>query len=308
MLKRFYKIKQSPKVFFRPSIETRTLAYGEDVRRELREWQSYFSSEYRAEKSGFKLFRQGNVLGDEYSVGGSLFGKERPKTASRHGKLALKDVEYEIAKGGVVLVGGSPSELNVGSEIKSWSILSTSGDYEALNAFAVIGKPVGSETMCLALYEIIGARPSAKMLASVPLEYTMNLDSGLLCFGKHIFAVHNSKLSYYYYNSEAGELEEVPIGADGANAEKKWCGGVGGNIVLDRAGRVFWLSEREVFGIMIGYPGRLLHIEPSAREIPLGIRASGEELLLYTEDRNSHKQIISRCRPRADGVYEIVAQ
>jgi hypothetical protein len=146
------------------------------------------------------------------------------------------------------------------------------------------------------------------MIASVPLAYTMNLDSELICFGKHIFVVHDSKLSYYYYNAEKARLEEVPIGADGANAEKKWCIGVSGNIALDRAGRVFWLSERDVYGISIGYPGRLLHIEPSAREIPLGIRANGEELWLYTEDRNTHKQGISRCRMRADGVYEKAAQ
>ena len=304
MVKRFYKIKKAPKVFFDPRIEVRTVAYGEAIRRELCEWQTYFFSEYRLEKSSYRLSKQGNILGDDYAIGGPLFGKEKPKTASRHGKLAIKGVEYEIAKGGFVLANGSQSELNVGSEIKAWALLSIQGEFDSTNAFAVIGKPMGGEAMCLALYEIVGVRPSARMIASVPLAYTMNLDSELICFGKHVFLVHNSKLSYYYYNVEKERLEEVPIGTDGANEEKPWCTGVSGNISMDRAGRVFWLSERDVYGIPIGYPARLLHIELSAREIPLGIRADGEALLLYTEDRNSHKQSVSACCMCADGTYE----
>jgi len=307
MLKRFYKIKKAPKVFFHPNIETRTVAYGEDIRRELREWQTYFFSEARAGKNGFRLSKQGNVVGSDYAIGGPLFGKEKPPETSGHGKLAMHGVTYEIAKGGFVLANGSQSELNVGTEIKAWAILSIPGELTNFNAFAVIGKPVGSENMCLALYEMSGVRPSARMIASVAIEYTMNRDSELICFGKHIFVVHNSKLSYYYCNVEKEQLEEVPIGTDGANSEKAWCMGVSGNIALDRAGGVFWLSERDVYGIRIGSPANLLHVALLARELPLGIRADGEELCLYTEDRNSHKQNVIRCMS-VNGVYERVAE
>ena len=132
-------------------------------------------------------------------------------------------------------------------------------------------------------------------------------DAKRICFGKHIFVVHNSKLSYYYCNVEKEQLEEVPIGTDGANSEKAWCMGVSGNIALDRAGGVFWLSERDVYGIRIGSPANLLHVALLARELPLGIRADGEELCLYTEDRNSHKQNVIRCMS-VNGVYERVAE
>ena len=295
-------------MFFHPNIQTRTVAYGESIRREFREWQTYFYAESRADKVGFRLSRQGNISGDDYAIGGPLFGKEKPKSLSRHGALSMAGATYEIAKDGIVLANGSPSELRAGTEIKAWAILSIPDEVQSFAAFAVIGKPMGQDAMCLALYEMIGARPTARMIASVPLEYTMNLDSGLICFGKHIFVVHNSKLAYYYFNMEKTRLEEVPIGTDGANSDKKWCTGIIGNISADSAGRVFWISERDVYGISIGYPANLIRIEPDARELLVGIRTDGEELLLYTEDRNSHKQAAVRYYMRADGVYERAAQ
>lgn len=308
MVKRFYKITKTPKVFFSPDLDVRTVAYGENIRREVREWQSYFFSEYRPEKGGFKLFKQGNILGDDYGVGGPFFGKEKPKESTRHGKLNIGGVEYEIAKGGFVLAGGSQSDLNVGSETKAWAIVSVPYNSVYVNAFAVIGKPVGSQTMQLALYEIIRMRPTSRMIASVELDHTMNLDSGLVCFGRHIFTVHNSKLSYYYYNIEKERLEEVAIGSDGKNSEKSFLSSVSGNITIDRAGRVFWISERDIYGFPIGYPRNLIHIELTARELPLGIRANAESLSLYTEDRNSHKKNTFRCRMKADGSYERLAE
>jgi hypothetical protein len=271
-------------------------------------WQSYFFSEYRADNNNFVISKQRNIRGDEYAIGGSLFEKTKPKTSSRWGVLSIGGVNYEIAKGGFVMVNGSRSDLNVGSEIKAWAIVSIPISSGCINAFAVISKPVGSDAMCLALYEINKTSPTSKMIASVELEHTMNLDSGLICFGSHIFIVHNSKLSYYYYNIDKERLEEVAIGTDGPNFEKSWCTGVSENISIDRAGRVFWLAEGGVYGFPIGYPRNLIHIELTAREIPLGIRTNAESLCIYTEDRNSHKKSVSRCRMKSDGTYERVAE
>lgn len=308
MVKRFYKITKAPKVFFNPNIEMRTVAYGENIRREVMAWQSYFFSEYRAENNNFVISKQRNIRGDEYAIGGSLYEKAQQKSSSRWGTLSIGGVNYEIAKGGFVMANGSQSDLNVGSEIKAWAIVSIPFNSVYINAFAVIGKPSGSNVMCLALYEINKNRPTPKMIASVELEHTMNLDSGLICFDRHIFIVHNSKLSYYYYNIDKERLEEVAIGTDGPNSDKSWCTGVSSSISIDRAGRVFWLAEDGIYGFPIGYPRNLIRIGLTAREIPLGIRTNAETLCIYTEDRNSHKKSISRCCMRSDGTYERVAE
>ena len=308
MVKRFYKITKRAKVFFRPGIQTRTVAYGDAIKMQAREWQAYFQEEWRQSKGRFVLSRQGNSQGDDRTIGGPLYESDGIERRTGLAELSLNGVDFTLAPDGFVLMNGKLSPLCVGSEIKAWAFMSLPTRSASATFLVVVGKPLGWPTMQLTVYETVGLRPTGTKLATVELPHTMNLDSELICFGRHVFLNHNSTLSYYYFNVEASALEEVAIGTDGPNGEKSWCTDVSGNIVMDRSGRVFWRSGNDVYGIVLGAPRTLLHVELLPREILLGIRTGADSLYLYVEDKNSHNRTSIRCRTKEDGSYGRISQ
>ena len=299
MNKTFYKRKAKTKVFFSKDMKVRSYAYGEGVNTSFLEWQKYYYSTR-------------GPIGDKLiiSTQGSIDGKAKANSASQNNgidglsALVFDSMRFEMSKDGWVSVNGSRTALNVGVEIKAWAILTVTEKGIRKNCLFVISHPNGSGGMALTVYPITKRGPEESPIITKELEYTPDPRSFLMCMGRHVFIVHNSKLDYLYYNIEKGELETVAIGGDGDNAEFEWCNFVGHKMVANTAGYVFWMSSEEVYGIKIGYPAKLIHIEGGRFETPVDLVCQGTSLNVFRKSKNTSKISESRYTETVDGVFD----
>lgn len=292
-MKLFLKRKYPTKVFFKKQINVRSFAYGKDVLQEFFDWKTWFFDNYNEKKGDFILSSQKNIYGKPYE--------------ERRSKQTLADYEnsclptlffdsmrFEAGKDGFVYINGQRSSLNIGSELKAWAITTILDKYSVKRALFVIGKRRYDTQTSLSVYEFTRRGCSEQKSLFVPLDTTLDAESFLIGFGRHIFLVHNSILDYYYYHCECGELQRVAIGADGNNEEFPWCKYVRQNIVVDGEGRVFWLSDNDVYGIKIGSPANLLQLQRRESEKIVHICSDKQSLLAYKQDKNTGKTVCVR--------------
>ena len=299
MNKTFYKRKAKTKVFFNKDMKVRSYAYGAGVTSAFLEWQKYYYSTR-------------GPIGDKLIISsqGSIDGKTKADSSRGGGSsgdglssLYFDSRRFEISKDGWVSVNGNRTSLNAGVELKAWAILTVSEKGIKKNALCIISHPNGASGMALSFYPISKRGPEETPFLTRELEYTPDPNSFLLCMGRHIFIVHNSKLDYLYYNIEKEELESVAIGADSDNTEHDWCQYVSHKMVAGTTGYVFWMSGVDVYGFRIGYPGKLIHIEGGRFEEPVDLACSGAALTVFRKSKNTSKISESRYTEGYDGTF-----
>lgn len=289
-VKVFYKREAPMKRFFARDVKVRSFAHGEDVSKEFLDWREYFLKSVATYKDKFRPFSQKHFYGEP--LGG--LDKGSPVRG-------VNGERYELLADGVVALGGKRTGLQVGTETKAWSLVSIPRREGQVTAVAVIGKPMGSAQMQLAVYKSTGGRLDAEPYCSVPLEFTLDAESYLITLGRHFFLVHNFTLDYYYFNYEAGELERVAIGEDEENQTLEWCKFVAPRVVANDGGYVFWNTEDCVYGFPIGYPNHLVKFPCPMTEKISNILCEGERLTVFRQDKNSSK--ISAYRYGQSGAY-----
>jgi hypothetical protein len=221
----------------------------------------------------------------------------------------LSGEKYELMQDGVVAVGGKRTELQVGTETKGWSVISFPRREGQVVAVAVVGKPKGSSQMQLCLYRSLGGRLEKEPYCQLPLDPTLDAESYLVAFGRHLFLVHNFKLNYYYFDYENGELQEVAIGADCENKDKECCDMVAHQIVANDEGWVFWYTTESVdtrscvYGYPIGYPQHLENFTCPITERILSIQGEGKSVIVARQGKNMDTVTRYRYELRESGEF-----
>ena len=298
MNKTFYKRVPQRKTFFSKDMDIRSFAYGEDVEREFILWEKDFIN-----RSGngmrYLISCEGSVLG---RIPRFISGKDAT-ACDELPTLTVDGVKFSATRDGILTVDGKRSEAHLGTELKAWAVMSVTRDGAIKNFLFVIGKPHGATHMALSMYEIDRYMNVSFAKKSIEISQTYDLNSYINCLGKHIFVVHNSKLDYIYYNINKDELETVAIGRDGKNEEYPACNFVDKSVIADMAGRVFWLSQGNVYGTKIGYPRDIMRIDTPEREIVIGARCDRESLYIFRKDKNSGRISAYRYGDTQDGSY-----
>lgn len=294
MVKNFYRRIAEPKTFFAPSVKVRSLAFGENTREELINWQNYFMRERGVGGGRLIISSDEGIYGSEYARGGAKDGKAAPKGAGGVCSLLLGGVKYELGVDGWVMADGKKTDLYAGVEIKAWAIATVPTQRDTKNMLFIISKPKDGGHMMLSGYEISRGRPSGVHTFRVEYESTFENESYITCYGSNIFTVHNSALDYYYWNVADGTLERVPIGRDGDNSDFPPCHRVQRGVVSNRVGNVFWLSDGEIYGIEIGRPTTLKRVVLGADEETVSIRGDERGLTVYRRNKNTEKLTLAR--------------
>lgn len=300
MNKTFYKRKAIRKVFFDKNMTVRSHAYGESVREAFVEWQKYYYSTKGPVGDRLVISSQKNITGGE----GLQDGTVKLGTYSIYqSPLKFDTLSLLVTEDGCVSVNGERSELRLGSELKAWAIATVAEKGIKKHFLCVIGKPADAQNMSLSLYPITKRGPLAEAEYTQVLPHTMSDRSFLICLGRHIFLVHNSKLEYFYINLERGELERVAIGDSNKEEEYAPCLFVAPRIAASTVGTVFWLSGEEVYGFLVGYPRRLIHIPSAEREVTVDIACKGDSLLVYRKSKSTARISCTRYTKNSDGIY-----
>ncbi len=287
MAKKFYKYKESPKIFFSPKLAIRSYAYGMAVEDNFIRWEQYYIGERRRGDAVYRLSATEGIPSAQPS--------DRSATsppASSLPPLVLHSIRYTLEPDGCVAVNGRRTSVTVGTEVKAWAIMDIPTGVGFQNILLVISRPLldmatqtFDSTTRLTGYEISRQGPTGKILLSIPYETVITDKSLILPLGQHIFTVHNSTLNYLYYRIEDGSFEEVPIGEDKDNASSVFCHYVPQNIVATQDGTVYWISDGDVYGIRIGHPKNLLHAYRKAREYAAELDTEGSTLRFTCKDR-----------------------
>ena len=289
------------KKFFALETQMRSLAHGRAVSKEFSEWQEYFSKGVNVYREKFRPFSQKHFYGNIANV-----GKELPEnTRSVNGE------KYELSPDGFVTIGGTKSNLRIGQEIKGWSLISFPRREGQVLAMAVIGKPVGTSQMQLCIYRSVGRNWEGEPSIRIPLDSTLDAESYLACFGRHLFLVHNFKFNYYYYDYEANELQEVAIGTDTENKDKECCDMVAHIVVANDDGWVFWHTQETVdtvtklYGFPIGYPTHLRELDCPITERILNIQGEGKSLVVTRQDKNTARIVSYRYERTEENKFSV---
>lgn len=299
MNKTFFKRRTKPKVFFDRNMAIRSFAYGEDVKAKFLEWQRYYNASRGVSAEKLVISSQKSIYGTGESGPKTVVGAALPP-------LVFDAMRFTAQADGWVYVNGNRTALNLGTELKAWAILTVAEQEMKRSMLCVIGKPNEATEPKLSLYPISKRGPAEQAEMSVPMEHTLSAESFIICLGRHIFTVHNARLDYRYCNFERGELEPVAIGADAPNAEAAWCQFVEPCVVTNTAGAVFWIAGDEIFGIEIGRPRTLIHIDGNNREKTEGISCTGEALLVTRKSKNTSQTACYRYQRAYGGAYTAV--
>ena len=108
---------------------------------------------------------------------------------------------------------------------------------------------------------------------------------------------------YYYYDIEECSIDKVAVGDVGDPETEKKLRYVEYEIVADKEGCIFWMSENTVFGISVGYPKRLIKIDGPPHEKLIGLRAESEGISVIRRDINTGKEYRHVYVKRSDGLY-----
>ena len=298
MNKTFYKREPQKKTFFSRDMEVRSFAYGEGVFEAFVSWEKNFvnrsggGARYLVSCEKSILGRIPSFISDKDAVRGDALPT-----------LVVDGVKFNATRDGILTVDSKRADVHLGTELKAWAVMSLAGDGVIKNFLFVIGKPHGSSIMALSMYEIDRYMNVGFAKKSIEIAQTYDLNSYINCLGQHIFVVHNSKLDYIYYNVKKDELETVAIGRDGKNEDYPPCCFVDKSVIADMAGRVFWLSQGNVYGIRIGYPRDIMRMDTPAMETIIGIRCDREYLYIFRKDKNSGRISAYRYGDTQDGGY-----
>lgn len=293
MIKTFYKRSVPVKTFFAPSLPDRSTAYGENVQSEFLRWFDYWTERWNSRGGNCLICAQGDVSGNP------VRGDVPADTVRRESAAAKKYVGsvlpplwfgrgfFELGADGYVFVNGEKSALYTGTEIKAWALMplpaSRDGREGAAEYLAVIGKP-GAGKCSLALYDVSRGAPQPMPIALCELPVTLAPSDHLVCLGRHIFALHERELLYFYFSPESGELEKVCLPPDG---DPPWKDGAMPQIVCDGAGRVYFAAGGDVYGFTIGYPGQVRRVCSGANVAR--VQCFREKLYVYRSDRGGRE-------------------
>ena len=295
IIKDFYKKRQLNKIFYAKAMKVRSSAYGEDVRREFIDWQSYFFERRKTQGNKFVLSELENLFGDEWSGVTSLDKALAP--------LSLDGYRLELYADGYVYANGRRTSLYVGKEIKAGALFYIPTERDVVSGLAVIGKPSGTEEMRLSVYFWRKGDFDKHSFDFAPLAATLEASSHLFCLGRHIFLMHNSVLDYYYLNVEEERLERVAIGEDGANDEFPWCKFVAPCLVTNGLGDVFWIADQNVYTFPIGYPKKLANIKSNKIEEPIHLFGTQDGVNVYKKQRGTNTVTCAKYQKVASGRY-----
>lgn len=297
-IKVFYRRETPIKNFFARETEVRSFAYGKTVSKEFSEWREYFIKSLSVYKDKFRPFSQRHFYGE---LAKDAAGKAPDNVRGVNGE------KYDLLADGVMSVGGKRSALQVGSETKAWSLVCFPRREGQVTAVAVVGKPKGSSQMQLCVYRSVGGRLESEPYCQAPLDPTLDAESYLVAFGRHLFLVHNFTLDYYYLDYEGCELQRVAIGMDGENKDKAWCDTVAPRVVANDDGWVFWYTQGSAYGFPIGYPNHLESFSCPITERILNIQGEGKSVILSRQDKNTSKITRYRYERRESGEFSVQA-
>lgn len=266
MNKSFYKSRRAIPTFYNKDLKTRFSAYGEEVSNNFLSWRKKFCSMWRDERTNVLLSAQGCIDGIEARLSGDEYVVTKGdanvvRSTSALPPLIFYDDVWEVNGNGFVFCNGEKTTLNIGSELKAWALLTTFNSMREAY-LVVIGKPSSNSSQAkLSVYTMPFEDNEAVLLDSVDMVTTLDASSFLICFERHIFSVHASKLYYYYFNAQDCKLECCSIGADGDNPKFKWCQYVKPRVVCDNCGNVYWATDKTLYCVPLGYPRNLLIVD-----------------------------------------------
>ncbi len=293
MIKSFYKRRPVRKVFFVRDMKIRSYAYGNEVHSEFLEWRKNYLERWNRRNSEFLLSERGDIGANAAKIDSvAEFRVVEPQNQRvilrKQGKISplwFEGMFLETNKDGDLYINDQKSDIVLGTELKAWGATAVwHGKIPSFTLF-VVGKNKSGEVE-LRGYPIdpktgIASEPSV----AVGISATLNTKSHLYCFGKHIFLIHESKLHYYYYNTDLSRLEEVAIKTDEPNDGKAFLSNVRNPIVCDSNGFVHWQSENSVYSFPIGFPRRLNEIDLGERNELSGIQCFKDSLFIYRKNK-----------------------
>lgn len=284
MIKCFYKKKPNRKTFFSRNLVFRSTAYGSEVLAEYLSWLKFYNSSLKDKRRHFWLAKQGDISNN------NLFGEkvmgfaEQIKTYKSNSVLTplfYGNNIYEIDAHGMIAINGKRSGYSV-AEPKAWALTVLPEHSGNTVKLLVLGKSVSQYKMNLILFDVVEGSLSKSAVKSAELEATLEKESFLICFEKHIFAVHNSNLYYFYFNAELGELEQTTIREDKAPESVDCCKRVLPCIVADNDGSIFWCSDNTIYTFAVGAPRRVSVIENLKGKTVTRLQVADGVLFVYT--------------------------
>ena len=298
MNKSFYKLKNPPKMFFDRSVVHRTYAYGEGVRGALIAWQRHFADLRAINPDKCILSAQRGIYRADTPA---------PESDSVLPHLYFDSLRLTVGADGFVHVNGGKGGTYLGTDLKAWAILTLSEPLQKCSYLCVIAGREGDGAQALSLYPLTRRGPEPTATMRVELEQSHFAASHLVCFGRHVFLVHNGKMNYLYFNAEHSVIEEVPIGADAPNAKAAHCRHVQPVIVTDTHGSFYWIANETVYSVQCGHPRALITLPAPVYEQTLEI--AGGENAVYVKRRNKNTSAITTYRyvRTPDGAYECSA-
>ena len=297
MIKAFYKPEPPKKLFYDKNMLHRSPAYGEEIYCDFLEWEKFHLEKKNHLGDKYKLWRGADLFGEPYDE--QKAGK-RNLTDAILPPLCTEDACYTLESDGHVAVNGRRTSFVLRVEPKSWSMSVFRQNGGERKFLFVIGKSFECEDVWLQAFRVTKAGIADEPIANVALTPTMDATSKLLCFGKHIFIVHNSKLDYFYFDDKDEVLDRVAIGEDAENADLAWCA-FASSVVANGRGMVFWISDKSIYGFSIGYPRQLAKIECAMRERIVHIRCDKNALYVYCKDKNTGAMSCYRYVDGMDG-------
>lgn len=274
-MKTFCKKQLPKKNFFSFGANVRSLAYGEEVKKEYADWLRYHSTRWLTARGGFVLFDGGNASGKTF-------------TEAKGGKgdlpLLKLDGESFCLQSGRVSVGNKKDALNLGSEVKAWALsaIHTSAGVKTF-MFAVAKRPGGNGTT-IAVYSYRRNPSEFAFLCEAPLPTVLDVSATLVTLGRHVFLVLGGELFYYYFSHKC-ELQPVAIGQNDG-CDKGFLHRVKNYVVANEAHRVFWACSESVYAITIGSPSLVSEFRCLDGEVVEHIDCLGGGLNVYTKRRH----------------------
>lgn len=299
-MKCFYKKQPTLKTFFAKTTVFRSTAHGSAVLEEYLCWLKNFEASTRNRNEirwCFKQYDVGNngAWGDtlEYKAPYTVSFKTMA-SASVLSPLFYGSKLYEIDKAGGISIDGKKSGFSIGQP-KAWAIAALQIDGNEEIKLVAIVKGNREYQMLLAVFDIT-KQGIENNYAPIVLSATLETESYLVCFGRHIFAVHNSVLHYFYLNTRKGELERVTLSEDKMPEETACCNTVLPCVVADSDGKIYWRAGDTVYAFTIGSPKNVELIERLVGKEITSLQCAFNVLTVYVKSGNASSTCYTYCK------------
>lgn len=313
MIKTFYKKRLERKLFFTKDVKIRSYACGEDIHKDFVDWRAHFLTAWNSPRQSFFPLENGAIDGNSSKI--DRVGELRLSEPGKNHRVVKKKSAgltqllfdgccLEVGEYGELFVNGEETDTVLGTELKAWGVGVRWIKNQPSYTLFVFGKNEQGIPQIRA-YGIDRSEGFAtKLVCSVNVAATLSKKSYLYCFGAHVFFVNESKLNYYYFNSDLSRLEEVALKSDTPNQDKEFCQNVSGRVVCDSAGYVYWRSGNGVVLFPIGYPRRVEEIEFGERTELNGIQVFRDRLFVYCKSRISREYTCLSYNVSQNGIYD----